>query len=366
MKVLYLDLLSPPGHKNLNKILVRLLKDLALVDVSWEEGYIEDRSLLSTAGSFYPIPKIYYNFNSKIDYRIKNYNKIKWVLKNISIASYDVVFISSYETISFALAWPKNLSNINTRVFILNHNNPDELGSSLKRKFFKRIPKYVEHIVFEEYMKDYLLNDIKISNRVWVIHHPIDLSKVHDSTYLHKNDDLESKGGKLIFAPSGSNDEDFIARLVDLQRNEKFLDDTQFVLLIKSKQTNYKDSHLIVTKKYFSYQEYISYLDKAYLILLPYPQSFRYRISGVLFDAFAFKKKIIATSIPLFRYFVEKYPFTGKVFNDVQEFKEIVYFYDKQVENGTFENNVSFEEVWNTYSVDSVREEVRRMLEGER
>jgi len=363
MKVLYLDLLSPVGHKNLNKILVRLLKELVFVDVSWKEGYIEDESLLSAVGSFYPIPEIYYKFNSKVDYRIKNYNKIKWILKNININSYDLIFISSYETISFALAWPRK---IKPRAVILNHNNLDELKDPLKKFLFKRIPKYVEHIVFEEYMKRYLLKDVKIPNKVWTIHHPINLDEVQDYQRLlnSKISNTNAVNSKLIFAPSNSNDENFISQLINLQKEEGFLNSTIFNLLIKSKQYEYQDNHLIVSRRYFSYEEYLTYLGNASLVLLPYCNAFRYRVSGFLFDTFAFKKKIIASSIPLFRYFVNKYPSIGKIFNNIQEFKEIVYFYNEQIKNVCSQDDMLFEKIQNTYSIKSIKEEVQRMLGG--
>jgi len=361
MKVLYLDLLSSVGHKNLNKIFVELLKELASLDVSWKEGYIEDEAFLNTARNFYPVPKIYYNFNSKVDYRIKNIKKIKWVFKNIDIGSYDLIFISSYETISFALAWPRAMR---ARVLILNHNNLDELKDFLKKFFFKKIPKYVEHIVFEEYMKEHIVENIRISNKIWVIHHPIAVDKVQDYQQLSKS--KISKGAflnsLLIFAPSTSNDENFISQLINLQKEEGFLNSTAFRLLMKSKQSEYQDDHLIVTKKYFTYKEYLTYLGNASLLLLPYPKDFKYRISGVLFDAFAFKKKIIASSIPIFNYFVGKYPFVGKIFNNIQEFKEIIYFYDDQLKNANFQDDMFFEKIQNIYSIRSIKEEIQRML----
>lgn len=363
MKVLYLDLLSPVGHKKLNKILVGLLNEVASIDVSWKEGYIKDESFLSTVKNFYPIPEIYYNFNSKFDYRIKNYNKIKWVLKNINIDSYDLIFISSYEIISFALAWPKRMKS---RVTALNHNNLDELKDLLKRFFFTRIPKYVEYIVFEEYMKGYLLEDVKTPNKVWVIHHPIDLGKVQDYRRLlySKISNSDIINSKLIFAPSGSNDEDFILQLVNFQKEGKFLDSTAFKLIIKSKELEYQDDHLIVTKRYFDYEEYISYFGNSALILLPYPKDFSYRISGVLFDALAFKKQIIASCTPIFRYFIDRYPFVGKIFNNIQEFLEIIYFYNTQLKHNGFKNEMLFDKILNAYSINSIEEEMQKMIGG--
>ncbi len=363
MRILYLDLLSPIGHKNLNKILVELLKDLASVDIAWKEGYIGDESFLNTVNNFYPISELYYSFSSKVDYRIKNIKKIKWVFKNINVDSYDLIFISSYETISLALAWPRATR---PRVLILNHNNLDELKDFFKKIFFTKIPTYVEHIVFEEYMKEYIVKNIKVPNKVWVIHYPIAFDKVQDYQQLPNGKIPEGNflNSALIFAPSASNDENFISQLINLQKEERFLNSTAFRLLVKSKQSEYHDDHLIVVKRYFTYEEYLMYLCNASLLLLPYPKDFRYRVSGVLFDAFAFKKKIIASSIPMFHYFVDKYLFLRKTFNNIQEFKEIIYLYNDQLNNANSQDYMFFEEIQNIYSIKSIKEEIQNMLRG--
>lgn len=366
MKILYLDLLSPMGHKGLNKIFVKLLRKFASIDVSWKEGYIEDISALDSIRNFYPIPEIYYNFSSKIEYRTKNYSKIKWIFRNIDISSYDLIFISSYETISFSLAWPRN---IESRVLILNHNNLDELDNPFKRTFFKRIPKYIEHIVFEEYMKEYMIENIGVLNKVWVVHHPIDFDKIKDFQRLSNSriPKFNFSDNILIFAPSTSNDENFISKLINLQREQRFLSSTRFKLLVKSKQSEYQDDFLIVVKKYFTYEEYLLYLNGAFLILLPYPKSFKYRISGVLFDCFAFQKRFISSSVPIFEYYINKYPEIGETFNSINNFQEILFRISKGLTNYSFTEvnfyaNNSFAIIRNDYSNEQIEKELQAVI----
>jgi hypothetical protein len=363
MRILYLDLLSPYGHISLNIILLRILEKFASVDVAWKQSYAENDSLSKIVRTFYLIPLDYYQFGSKIDYRIKNIKIIKWILKNIDINKYDLIFISSYETISFSLAWPKKL---HPRVVILNHNNLDELVDKRKFFFFKHIPKYVEHIVFEEYMKEYLLKEVKISNKVWVVNHPIDLSKVDNYKKIVDKSKI-CKEDKIIFAPSGSNDENFIAQLVNLQKGKNLLSQFPFKLIVKSKEVQYQDNHLVVTKKYFDYEEYISYFGNSLLILLPYPKDFHYRISGALFDCFAFKKRFISSSVPIFKYYINKYPEIGETFDSINEFQEILFRISKEPMNYSFPEisfyvNNSFAIIQNDYSNEQIEKELQVMI----
>ena len=362
MRILYLDLLSPYGHINLNIILLRILAKFASVDVAWKQSYAEIDSLSKIIRTFYSIPLDYYQFRSKIYDRIKNIKLIKWILNDIDVNKYDLIFISSYETISFSLAWPKKL---HPRVVILNHNNLDELVDKRKLFLFKHIPKYVEYIVFEEYMKEYLLKEVKISNKVWVVNHPIDLSKVDNYKKIIDKSKI-CKDDKIIFAPSGSNDENFIAQLVNLQKEKNFLSQFPFKLIIKSQGVEYQDNHLIVTKKYFGYEEYISYFWNSLLILLPYPKGFHYRISGVLFDCFAFKKRFISSSIPIFKYYTNKYPGTGETFDSINEFQEILFRISKQPMNYSSSEissyaNDSFAIIQNDYSSEQIEKQLRAM-----
>jgi len=366
--ILYIDLLSPKGHLDLNKLFLDIFARFAnKIDVSCRERYMKYNDIPKNIERIYSIPTQYYKYNSKFDYRIKNIKKIKWILKNINIDLYDFIFISSYETISFSVSWPRN---IKSRVIVLNHNNLDELSNKLKYIFFKFTPKYVEHAVFEDYIRNYLLKRIKIPNKVWVIHHPIDISKNNDYKKIKNKFFPEEKVmDKIIFAPSGSNDENFIKQIVSLQRKENFLGSMSFKLIMKSKELDYRENNLIIIKKYLSYEEYISYFKDAWLILLPYPEDFCYRISGVLFDCFIFKKKFIASSLFIFKYYLDKYPGIGKIYHDINEFQNILCSYNEQLKNGycsSTDSNLSnimiFNKIQRDYSVQKILIEIQNIL----
>lgn len=366
--ILYIDLLSPKGHLFLNRAFLNIFASFSnRLDLSCQKGYMECNNIPKKIKRIYGIPIQYYKVNSKFNYRIKNIKKINWVMKNINIDIYDLIFISSYETISFSLVWPRN---IKPRVIVFNHNNLDEINNKFKYIFFKLIPKYIEHAVFEDYMKNYLLKEIKIPNKVWVVHHPTDISKSNDYKKIkNKFFPKEKVINKIIFAPSGSNDENFIQRIVSLQRKDNFFDSMLFKLIIKSKKIDYQENNLIIIKKYLSYEEYVSFFNNALLILLPYPKSFSYRISGVLFDCFSFRKRFVASSIPIFRYYVNKYPGIGRIYNDINEFRDVLFSYNEQLKWGyclspdsNFSNNTIFNKIQKDYSIQKISIEIQNIL----
>jgi len=342
LKILYIDLLSPVGHLNLNKIFLNLINNIASLDVASRKDYIkEDFVTFNKVLKLYPIPGSYYNFNTKLDYRIKNIKKIKWVLKNIEVNTYDIVFISSYETISFSMAWPKK---IKPRVLILNHNNIEELKNGLKYFFFRLIPDYVEHIVFENYMKEYLISKAKILNKIWVLPYPFDITKLQDSELNeYSKDKLNNHKGEIIFAPSNSNDEEFIMNLINSQKRKKIFVNLPFKIVIRSRKYKYKDEKLLVYKDYLEYKEYLYNFSKAKMILLPFPKTYKFRISGVLFDCIVFRKKFLASSNIIFKYYIGKYPTLGYIYKNFDDLLKILNFIAKQ---NSFKQNFLKENIY--------------------
>ncbi|WKV08010.1 hypothetical protein Q2T46_10690 [Thermoanaerobacterium sp. CMT5567-10] len=359
MKILYVDLLSPSGHIGLNKILVKTLSNLVDLDIVWRNNYINIDELKDVNDrniNVYYIPeKLYKESVSKISYRLNNVKIIKWLLRNFDINKYNLVFISSYETISFSMAWPRKLK---TRTVILNHNNLDELQNKVKYLFFKLIPRHIEHIVFEEYMKDYLKESIKIDNKIWVMHHPISFDKYHDAKRFGLLGKEKDKCD-IIFAPSGSNDELFIKNLINNQLVYKYLSQTNWRLIIKSKEITYEDNYLKIFSNYLDYKEYLYYFVNAKYILFPYVQNFNYRISGVLFDAIAFKKKIIASSNKIFKYFLNKYKDLGFIFNNLNEFNSLINILHK--DKGIMSKEI-INQIYYDYSQDFFTKSLKNII----
>jgi hypothetical protein len=102
---------------------------------------------------------------------------------------------------------------------------------------------------------------------------------------------------------------------------------------------------------------------------LPYPKDFNYRISGVLFDCFAFKKRFISTSVPIFKYYINKYPGIGETFDNIDEFQEILFQISKEPmgyfspEAGSYDSNF-FDVIQKDYSNEHIEEELQEIIEN--
>lgn len=309
-RVLYLDLLSPLGHINLNVSLIEMMSQLASIDVCCKEDYLSDKINKYTKRR-YNIPSGYYTHSSKSDYRLKNIWIIMWVLRNVPLLSYDIVFVSSYETISFSIAWPTIPS---TRTIVLHHNNLDELASKVKRFFFSRLVRKVEHMVLEEHMKDYLMKQVVPHKSVWLVHHPMPSGCPASYPSVPLISVTKDKG--LAFAPSSSNDEHFVEHLVELRRTGRFLERSSTRLVVKSKRVQFRDDRLIVVPGYLPSSEYTRLFQSAKIIILPYQQSFQHRTSGVLIECLYYGKPFLGTDIPLIRNYIARYPGIGAIFRD--------------------------------------------------
>lgn len=58
--------------------------------------------------------------------------------------------------------------------YLFHHRNTAELSNKYKRKIFLSYANSVNHIVFTEFIKDYLVNELHVTaSRVFVLPHPL-------------------------------------------------------------------------------------------------------------------------------------------------------------------------------------------------
>lgn len=356
MNILFIDLLCPEGHKDINLFLLEILneiKDIKIIDTVFKEGYLNESKRKINKTYFFP--EKFFNYKNNLDSRLKNIKKIKWIFNNINLDLYNLVLISSYETISFSLAWRKKYK---PRILIFNHNNIDELNDLVKRFFFKKIPINIEHIVYEKFIKDYLIS-LNIKNKIWINHHPLDITKRKN---VLNNDSIEDKQF-FIFAPSGSNDDKIIRNLIN-NRKRKNLIKEKIKFFIKSKNINFEDEQMKVTNQRISYNEYIYNFNKANLVALLFNENFSYRVSGVLFDSFVFKKKVLFSKNLFSDYYLSKYRDLGDQFKSIDEFIELINdYYVEFSKNKSFENKI-FQQIYNDYSKEKIKVELENILKG--
>lgn len=342
MKILYLDFLYPKGHIRQNIEYINCLSEFAKVIVVCPEGYYEKKN---TKIEF--IEKKTLNFkNGKILSRL---NSLHIMFQSALIKRQvdpDYIFISSYDTLTFAIG--RFFFDKNDNIFILHHNNIDELNNRVKRFFFKSIIKKVEHIVFEDFICDYLIKNFNIDKKyVHILPHQLNIN-----LYNCK----DNKKYKCI-GISNSNDDTIISEIINIEKKQSILKEMKVSVILKSNSLNFNNGFLKVINGYLSDDMYNDYINNCEIIYMPFPKSFNYRMSGTLVDAFSNNKIIISTDIPLIQYYSIKYPEICKIAYNINDFFK--YLKIKSPENKCF---IDFKE---EHSHDNIIIALKKIFQGE-
>lgn len=309
MKILYLDFLYPEGHIRQNTTYISCLSKIAEVYVLSPKGrydclppeveVIENDSLEIKEGKF-----------------LNRFSSLKIMLISALEARKlkpDYIFVSSYETIVFAIG--RLFFRKKDRLFLLNHFNVDELSNKVKSSFFKIYKHKVNHIVFEDFIENYLIET-----------HKLDKNKIHILPH-QLNENLSEASKKNIYncvGLSNSNDEEVIAKIIDTEKKKKLIKKAGYKIILKSKSMDFDNGFLKVIKGFLNSDKYNEYINNCQCIYMPFPSSFRYRMSGTLVDALSNNKKVLGRKLPLFQAYAGKYPSICKVADNIEDICQLL------------------------------------------
>lgn len=302
-KVLYIDIESPVGHINLNKKYINcLLKNKCEISLVLKEGYMLNLSLSDDLLRL-SIPHHLYRFSSgKIMARLSHLRILFFIKKKINIKEYDYIFFSTYEEISLYF------SGIKGNLILLNHSNAADLDNSIKRFFIKKVSRKSIHIVFAQF----IANQFKKYNILNTMVEPLGLSEPYKIEKFDQPlnfdiiEDFERIIGHnhLIFVPSGSKFSDtFIHELIKHETFIKFIENNKILLVVKGNGLISFSKNILISEERISTHQYQYLFLKSSLILINYPESFRYRVSAILFECFSNNKKCLLSNIESFRAF---------------------------------------------------------------
>lgn len=306
-KILYIDLLSPKGHKKFNELSIKALASVFDVTIIARENFIDSRQ------SDFIIPERFFKSYNKINYRINELKKINWIIKKVkNLEKFDLLLFSSYETVSFSLK-SRIIANVGSKVALFNHNNLDELNTSLIKKFFfKKIDKRVFHCVFEGYFKEYLLTEIKVKNSVILIPHLVE-NRSPSSNF--------EKSPINIFIPTKNYNTNYVNKIFNnYPRNITFT--------IKS--DTFFDQNNTKSKSYFNENEYNQIFNSSNLILLPLKTEYNYRVSNIIYECFSFSKPCFTFGNKFSQYLNYKYPNVVHIIDKETNIEQIIEEY-KQI-----------------------------------
>lgn len=290
MNILIIDPLSQNGHKSLNKHIINSLSNEHDVSFISDKKYkLEDVKC----------HLLYFKYlcDLNLTYRLKQM-LILFEVKN-KIKYYDLVLFTSYETISFSII---SHFYFNCNVFVIEHNNIDQLlVSKVKLFFYKIINKTITHITFEKYISNYI--NFKFSKKTFVFPHPL----------FHISNGLLSPKEKIIFSPSSTFDSFMMNKLID------FCLINDYKLLAKGKKdVDFGD--IKIRKHFDNYFDCFKYVKFTFLC-----NNFTYRVSGVVFDALSNNCPIVGFYSKFLFELKNDYPNLVYIVNDFNEINNLSF-----------------------------------------
>lgn len=305
--VLYIDTFSQFGHNNLNNVYLNQFRESdCKVSVIARTNYIKEIEV-SNEEIVFTIPESYYIKDvGKIEDRIMQWKILRLIKKNVDFSQYDIVFFSYFDEISFALA------GLEGNLFFMNHSNVSGLENVIKRFFLNRISKIGNIVVFHKSISDQFAK-YGILN---TITEPLGLSspfsKIINFDIINKIDNklTSSEFDLKIFIPTVSKYSDnFIQKILLDSDFLNFLRQKKILLIIKDRIIQTQHQNISLLNNFLAEEEYQMVFKISDVVLLHYPNSFKFKVSASLFECFSNNKPCFISEIDSFKLFESKFSY---------------------------------------------------------
>lgn len=324
MKVLYTDLICPFGHIFYNNIQISYITKKHKVDFMFQKGYAEkldipDGCKILEIEPFHGGTNVFFD---AIKYRVYMWKYQRRVADVAKQGAYDLIFISSFETLSFCLTLPYK-----SPVVAICHNNIDYIQTNrVKRHFFKLAADKVNFVALNRTTSDYF-NEIGIKH----------ILASHGTIVQNEKSEVEN----YVFMPANDCIDIEILKYLQSEFFLDFLHKKGLKLYIKGKFISVRHPSFVHLPNYISQEDFDKYMSKALVVLLPYDiNKYRYRSSGLFFEAVGKNKAIIAPDYPNFE--IDVCPDESGIFlYDKQD--DIPEMINKVIRLG---NNISYERLF--------------------
>ena len=292
---------SPLGHADLHNFIIKdvfphfndyyyMLERTLYEKTIADYGISKDLPVV-----FFPDIKIKMH---RISLWISYFMKMRFIADFIQRNNIACVYFLSYDTL--ALSWYRRKLE-NTKIILMNHDNIARFDKNIARRFFMKRLKECIHVLYcgaEEPASRFLLPKRLGFRKVITLEHYIDDSR---KITIHKRFTANSV---ILYAPSTSNDDTKIMRVLDSQAN------SQMIIKAKVRERTFAKYQNKYGKNLFSgylpNTEFEKDMNNADFVLLPYPDDYNYRTSGILFDAIAYEKPVLTDNKYLYKIYLEK------------------------------------------------------------
>lgn len=202
------------------------------------------------------------------------------------------------------------------KCYVVDHGAGSIDSSFLYRLAWRVVKSDINLIVLEDFVKE-MAQKRMISRNIYVVRHPLP-DYLLSSKILHKHEKNEKI---LVFAPSSSNDDEFVTSLItkDIPSNA--------IIIARNNLVNHCSSNLILYKDFISNEKYNDYMSRADVILIPYNSSYNYRVSAVLFEALIMNKLVFLLSNNTLSYYNKLFGNSLVLFNTVDDLCELLHSY---------------------------------------
>jgi hypothetical protein len=304
-KVLYVDADSSPGHIPFNLGYIAKLNETPGVTLSviFREGYLS-AAAVSPAVIVRELPhRLYPKRNrGKLINRIFMLLRYRRLSQTIGRAKYDRVIFAAYD--EFALRF----ACIRRPLLLVNHDNVRGLDNPVKRFFLRQISKRHAHIVFEEYMADKMRRH-GIHN-LFVVRHglraPFAPAPLGALEAIHKRFAAKDFARILLCPSFSSSDMQLVQELVRSKPFGELLAKHKILLVVRELRRALREEgqpNILTLNTTLATHEYEALFRNSFAILLPYPDTFRYRVSNMLHECISNGKLCFAASIPALKAF---------------------------------------------------------------
>ena len=338
-----LDCNHTDSHNMFNSQLIEKLSDEgSILLFSWNRSYDNlKRDNIYIKKLFYIKSKPQNSFAARFILLINTFLNACY-LKYFDFRRKSITIIIGYEIISFSICsflFPR-------KSYLMHHMQIDEIKNKLKKYFFTRIKLNFNHVVMTDYIKDYLIENIGLNqNSIRVIPHPIYNLKQHSEPDINNY--------KTFVSLSYSNNESFVNRLIEEEKNNKIFERNNCRIIIKSKTFNFCSNGLIVFNKYLSEDEYFNLYNKSTCILSLLNDSFEYRISGTMIDAISAEKQIITLNTRCAEFYKNIFPNSINICKNIDDIiLEIIKF---NPQNNQIKPSINIISQYNKSYSDQVR-----------
>lgn len=314
MRILFCDLLFEIGNIHVDNCMIDIMTKNHDVFLLADESFVSERNRLN--------PKLKVLGNQYTENHTDNRFLYYWCLlkrmglvrKQIKNIKPDLIYISVYETKLFPLS--RLLFGNLKKVAIVENVNIDFLCKKRHSLMYRIFAKKVHHIVYEPLFAEYIQNKYAISEELThVIPHIQYVNEYQEDTM---QSDVKENMYDCI-AISGSNNEGFVNEIVRLEKNFHYFEKHKIKCLIKCKNVQYESEYLNITGSFIPTEEYKRLYKECKVVLVPFPLSYRYRMSGCIVDAFSYHKPVVSSNIELAKYYNKQYGNIIKPYSNMQD-----------------------------------------------